>query len=173
LVTWFPDQTWRVPSCIVRNVLMAAPVSEKPTLALCAWDTGLVRSPSANQTPAGDLNMRHKRLPLDYAHRVVLAAPAGLISKADVPEHCGLIVRHEVAWRCAEKATVNPRLIAQEALLKLLIDGVRREGPVVRAKYWNDMCARDLPPLSSPPNFPTRPVYTSIQREFPLTSALP
>lgn len=75
---------------------------------------------------------------LDYAYAVVFAAPAGLISKSDVPDMCGLIVRHENAWRMAKKPTVNPHPIAQEALLKLLIDGVTREGPRVRAKQWND-----------------------------------
>jgi hypothetical protein len=74
---------------------------------------------------------------LEYAHSVIFAVPAGLISKDDVPTMCGLTVRHENAWRLAKKAVVNPRPIAQEALLKLLIDGVTREGPRVRAREWN------------------------------------
>ncbi len=49
-----------------------------------------------------------------------------------------MIVRHENTWRMAKSATVNPRLIDQEALIKLLIDGVHREGPIQRAKKWND-----------------------------------
>lgn len=75
---------------------------------------------------------------LQYAHAVVFAAPVGLIAKTDIPEMCGLIVRHEKAWRMAKKATINPRPIAQDALLKLLIDGVRREGPRERAKRWHN-----------------------------------
>lgn len=73
-----------------------------------------------------------------YSWRVIFAVPAGLISKSDVPEQCGLIQRHENAWRLAKKPVVNPRPIAEEALLKLLIDGVEREGPKVRAKRWNE-----------------------------------
>ena len=34
---------------------------------------------------------------LEYAHAVIFAAPAGLLSKTEVPEFCGLIVRHEAA----------------------------------------------------------------------------
>lgn len=75
---------------------------------------------------------------LAYAHAVTFAVPAGLVSKSDVPEMCGLIVRHENAWRMAKRATVNPRPIDQEALIKLLIDGVNREGPKARAKQWRD-----------------------------------
>lgn len=74
---------------------------------------------------------------LEYAHSVVFAVPAGLIDKREVPEMCGLIIRHENSWRIAKKAVINPHPIAQEALLKLLIDGVEREGPVVRARFWN------------------------------------
>ncbi len=75
---------------------------------------------------------------LEYAHSVIFAAPVGLISKGDVPEQCGLIVRHENAWRYAKKPIVNPRPIAEEALIKLLIDGVHREGPRARAKHWEN-----------------------------------
>ena len=73
-----------------------------------------------------------------YSHLVIFAAPAGLISKADVPSCCGLILRHENAWRIAKKAVVNPHPIPEEAWIKLLIDGVEREGPKARAKCWND-----------------------------------
>jgi hypothetical protein len=75
---------------------------------------------------------------LEYAYSVTFAVPAGLVTKDQVPAMCGLIVRHENAWRMAKKATINPRPIAQDALIKLLIDGVHREGPKARAKRWND-----------------------------------
>jgi hypothetical protein len=75
---------------------------------------------------------------LEYAFGVVFAAPAGLVAKGDVPEMCGLILRHENAWRFAKRPVINPRPIAPEAFLKLLIDGVTREGPVQRAKRWKD-----------------------------------
>jgi hypothetical protein len=78
----------------------------------------------------------HKNL--DNAYRVIFAAPAGLIKAADVPEACGLILRHDSAWRYAKKPVVNPRPIAQQALLKLLIDGVANEGPKARVRRWND-----------------------------------
>jgi hypothetical protein len=73
-----------------------------------------------------------------YSWRVIFALPAGVVSKSDIPEQCGLIQRHDNAWRLAKKPVVNPRPIAEEALLKLLIDGVEREGPKVRAKFWNE-----------------------------------
>jgi hypothetical protein len=75
---------------------------------------------------------------LDYAGAVFFAAPAGLLSVKEIPPMCGLIVRHEVAWRLAKKATPVPRIIAQDALIKLLIDGIEREGPRQRAKHWHD-----------------------------------
>lgn len=75
---------------------------------------------------------------LKYAHSVVFAVPVGLISKQDVPDMCGLIIRHENVWRMAKRATVNPSQIDQEALLKLLIDGVEREGPQQRSRWWKN-----------------------------------
>ena len=74
----------------------------------------------------------------DFAYRVIFAAPAGLIGNADVPADCGLILRHETAWRLAKKPVVNPRRIDQGALIKLLIDGVAREGTDRWRKRWKD-----------------------------------
>lgn len=55
-----------------------------------------------------------------------------------VPDHCGLIVRHENVWRTVKKATLSPVKLPQDALLKLLIDGIAREGPSIRnAKYMS------------------------------------
>ena len=78
---------------------------------------------------------------LDYAHAVVFAVPAGLIDKREVPDMCGLIVRHENSWRLAKKSTINPHPIDQNALIKLIIDGVRREGAKQRHKDWSDHSA--------------------------------
>jgi hypothetical protein len=75
---------------------------------------------------------------LTYASSVIFACPAGLISKTELPHQCGLIVRHETVWRLAKRATVNPVVIDQAALLKLIIDGVHREGPKMRAKQWHN-----------------------------------
>lgn len=74
---------------------------------------------------------------LNYAYAVVFAVPAGLIGKADVPDSCGLIVRNDSGWRMAKKPTLQPRNIDQQALLKLVIDGVSREGPRNRAIIRN------------------------------------
>lgn len=77
---------------------------------------------------------------LKYASAVVFAAPVGLISAKDVPAMCGLVLRHGEAWRLAKKPTICPVEIPQLACLKLLIDGVERQGPFYRAKnYQNGM----------------------------------
>lgn len=76
---------------------------------------------------------------LQYACGVVFAAEADLLSKADVPPHCGLILRHPTGtWRLAKRPVLNPVTIPQDALIKLLIDGVEREGPRMRARVWKD-----------------------------------
>lgn len=71
---------------------------------------------------------------LNYAHAVIFACPVGLIRKEDLPVQCGLIVRGDTGWRMARKPTPNPCPIAQHALLKLVIDGVEREGPRARQR---------------------------------------
>lgn len=76
---------------------------------------------------------------LTYACGVVFACEVGLLTKAEVPTHCGLIVRHESGtWRLAKRPVLSPVIIPQDALIKLLIDGVEREGPRHRAKWWRD-----------------------------------
>lgn len=73
---------------------------------------------------------------LKYASCVIFAAPAGLISAKDIPPMCGLILRHGEVWRLAKKPTICPVQIPQLACLKLLIDGVERQGPLYRAKNY-------------------------------------
>ena len=81
---------------------------------------------------------------LAYACGVVFACEQGLLKNSDVPQHCGLIVyKHSLLdepgrWRMPKRAVLNPVIIPQDAFLKLLIDGVKREGPRYRAKYWTD-----------------------------------
>lgn len=75
---------------------------------------------------------------LKYACGVYFACDGDLIKKTDVPAHCGLIVRRNGAWRAAKKATLSAVRIPQDALLKLIIDGVQREGPRYRAKYLSE-----------------------------------
>ena len=65
---------------------------------------------------------------LSFASAVIFCVPKGLITKADLPSGCGLMVRSEKVWRTAkapmlEKAPSMPR----DAWMKLLIDGVKRE----------------------------------------------
>lgn len=79
---------------------------------------------------------------LDYAYSVVFACPAGLLRPCDIPPQCGLLVRGDVGWRLAKRSTPVPKTIDQAALLKLLIDGVQREGPKVRAKAWHDSASQ-------------------------------
>lgn len=75
---------------------------------------------------------------LSYACGVIFAVEAGLgIGRDHVPAHCGLIVRGETGWRAVKKPTLSPVTIPQDALLKLLIDGVEREGPRHRAASWD------------------------------------
>lgn len=66
---------------------------------------------------------------LQYAGAVYFAVEAGLgITKAHVPAHCGLLVRGPHGWRPVKKPVLNPVVIPQEAMLKLLMDGIEREG---------------------------------------------
>jgi len=75
---------------------------------------------------------------LKYASGVYFACEGDLLKKSDIPAHCGLTVLRNDRWRAAKKATLSPVIIPEEALLKMLIDGVEREGPRLRAKGWSD-----------------------------------
>ncbi len=75
---------------------------------------------------------------LQYACGVYFACESGLIGKADVPPMCGLIVLKDGAWRSAKRPTVQPVTIPQDAFLKLLIDGIEREGAAQRTKRLAD-----------------------------------
>lgn len=78
---------------------------------------------------------------LAFSRAVYFAVPEGLITKADVPPRCGLIVRHAEKWRVALKPTfqVQP-LIDADVWLKLLMDGTQREEKrtELRARELND-----------------------------------
>lgn len=74
---------------------------------------------------------------LKYAYGVIFAVPAGLVSKKEIPDKCGLLYRYENVWRAAKRATIEPHPIPEEAWRKLLIDGLQREGPVARQKHWS------------------------------------
>lgn len=71
-----------------------------------------------------------------YAGAVYFAVPAGLISREEIPPTCGLLVRGDTGWRAWRRATLAPVKIPEATFMKLLIDGVEREGPVYRRKRW-------------------------------------
>lgn len=70
---------------------------------------------------------------LHYACGVIFAAPKGLIERKDLPEGCGLIVRSDSGWRVSKAPTMKAlENMPRDAWLKLLMDGVYREGKRVR-----------------------------------------
>jgi hypothetical protein len=79
---------------------------------------------------------------LEFSSGVYFAVPRGLVPRSDIPDRAGLIVRGNSGWRVARKATLSPCTIPQDVLLKLLIDGVEREGPRIRARYWDESQVR-------------------------------
>jgi hypothetical protein len=86
----------------------------------------------------GDVTSGKWQTYLPYSCGVYFASEAGLITKDMVPEHCGLITLREDRWRVARKAVLRSVTIPQNALLKLIIDGVEREGPRYRVKAWSE-----------------------------------
>ncbi len=74
---------------------------------------------------------------LAFSEAVYFACESGLISKSDVPNGCGLIVRGENGWRTYRKPTRQCVTLDSDVWLKLLIDGVEREGPRYRARGWD------------------------------------
>ncbi len=66
---------------------------------------------------------------LRYACGVIFGVEAGLIDKREVPEACGLIVLTGDRWRMAKRPTLSTvENLPRAAWLKLLIDGVERQG---------------------------------------------
>lgn len=65
---------------------------------------------------------------LSYAGSVSFGVPAGLVQADEVPATCGLLIYGESGWRTRRRATPDPVNVPQEAWLKLLIDGIAREG---------------------------------------------
>ena len=87
---------------------------------------------------AGDVTTGKWQSYLRYACGVYFACESNLIHKDEVPTHCGLIVYNGERWRAAKRAVLSPVTIPQDALLKLLIDGVDREGPTnIRHRQWD------------------------------------
>lgn len=65
----------------------------------------------------------------EFAGSITFATPAGLVSKDEVPKGCGLITRSpEGTWRYQKKPTLQATPpLSQQAWLKLVIDGIKRE----------------------------------------------
>lgn len=63
---------------------------------------------------------------LKYAGAVIFACPDGLLTKTDIPDVCGLIVRKENVWRSSKSPRPQPCTPPFEVMMKLLIDGVGR-----------------------------------------------
>lgn len=79
---------------------------------------------------------------LKFSSGVTFATPAGLIGRDDIPRGCGLIVRGENGWKTVKAPTLNPVKLPEQALLKLLIDGVHREHVVRRGREYGEYIAR-------------------------------
>jgi hypothetical protein len=73
---------------------------------------------------------------LNFAESVTFAVPAGLVAVADLPPLTGLTVRGDTGWRTLRRPTAHVVEIPEDALIKLLIDGVEREGQRHRAKTY-------------------------------------
>lgn len=61
-----------------------------------------------------------------FSGAVLFAVPNGLIKKSELPDGCGLIVRHDSSWRTVRRPTQNRVNIPWEIMQKLLLDGVDR-----------------------------------------------
>ena len=73
-----------------------------------------------------------------FAGIIMFAAPAGLLRKDEIPFTAGLIQRHAKSWRWAKRPVPHDCEIPKDAWMKLLIDGVRREGPAARLRSYQD-----------------------------------
>lgn len=73
---------------------------------------------------------------LKYGGAVVFAVPDELarLVKPELPGGAGLMARSARGWRTVKKPTQSPVKLPEEALLKMLIDGVERERRAYRAE---------------------------------------
>lgn len=83
---------------------------------------------------------------LQFAAGVTFAVPQGLITKADVPPGCGLMVRGEDGWRGLKAPTLKALDgLPKKAWLKLIIDGIERQHREPQPRALNTWSAeRDL-----------------------------
>lgn len=65
---------------------------------------------------------------LQYASGVTFAVPAGLITKADIPVGCGLMVRNGDGWRTLKAPTLKHiETLSRDVWLKLIMGGIWRQ----------------------------------------------
>lgn len=76
---------------------------------------------------------------LDFSYGVVFAVPKGLITKADIPNGCGLMTFNGQSWNTVKKPTLHPSDLGGELLLKLLIAGKERETsrPIIKNRDFD------------------------------------
>ncbi len=75
----------------------------------------------------------------EFSAGVLFCTPKGLITKADLPDGCGLMVRSDKVWRTVKGPTLNKTFtLNQDLMLKLIINGVDRvRSHRERAEEWN------------------------------------
>jgi len=79
---------------------------------------------------------------LRFACAVIFAVPEGLVTKADLPEGCGLMTRGPAGWRTVKGPTMRPLdNLPRDAWVKLLIDGMKREAErskIQQMSVWSE-----------------------------------
>ncbi len=74
-----------------------------------------------------------------FSAGVLFCTPKGLITKADLPDGCGLMVRSDKVWRTVKGPTLSKTFtLDQDLMLKLIINGVdRARSHTETAEEWN------------------------------------
>ncbi|MEL6859289.1 MAG: hypothetical protein AAFO74_12955 [Pseudomonadota bacterium] len=73
-----------------------------------------------------DVNAGKWQKYLDFSGGVIFAVPHGLVTKAEVPFECGLIVRGENGWRTLKREKPGTGRPGFQSMMKLVIDGIDR-----------------------------------------------
>jgi len=73
-----------------------------------------------------DVNAAKWQKYLDFSGGVIFAVPKGLITKAEVPFECGLIVRGENGWKTMKREKPGTGRPDFQSMMKLVIDGIDR-----------------------------------------------
>ena len=81
----------------------------------------------------GDVTSGKWQKYLQYAGGVIFAVPKGLITRADLPTGCGLIIRSENAWRVTRAPVLHPVDISMDTAMKLLMVGPG-DSPYIRPR---------------------------------------